>query len=85
MHEYFLLIGGAVIVIIAFGLDHIRFLLEHYSLKKIFSFPPQHAFEAYMQTYIPEHFAWGLFAAGSLLILFAILLFIIRNRKHVGH
>lgn len=76
--EWFTLIGGAVIVIIAFSWDYTDFILEKYSFSDIWNIPDSEAILEYATGYIPRSFNWILFSAGNILLISAI--FIIYRR-----
>lgn len=72
--EWFILIAGAIIVVIAFAWDYSSYILETYSLSDIWNMPRDGSLLEYATAYIPRTFNWWLFTAGNLIIVSAILM-----------
>lgn len=78
--EWILLIAGSVILIVAFTWDYGAFILEHYSLSKVFSVPSNDLMKLSYE-YVPRTFNWFLFWLGEIVILTGIGMFWKRNRS----
>ncbi|MFO7658180.1 MAG: hypothetical protein R6W78_14060 [Bacteroidales bacterium] len=79
--EWFLLITGSLILILAFIWDYSKFILSHFSISEIFSLPDSKPLFDMGLQYIPQSFNWFLFFTGELIILAGIALFFIRINK----
>lgn len=79
--EWYILIAGAVVVIIAFTWDYSGYILEKYSLSDIWNIPRDSSVLEYAYGYIPRKFNWWLFTAGNLVIVSAIVLIYRRLRS----
>jgi hypothetical protein len=79
--EWVFLISGAVTVIVSFIEDYV-----HYSITNGFDFwkTGNEVSSAFFH-YVPEKFNWGLFAAGELLNLIGIAIFIRREKGLIVH
>jgi hypothetical protein len=64
---------GAGIVFISFITDYSRFILEHYSLKELWSVPSRKALYDLSLQYIPSQFPWIIFGAGIVMLLVSAL------------
>lgn len=76
--EWLLLIAGSLGVILSYTEEYARFLLQKFTFGEIFSFPANSQVTAYAYHFIPQHFSWGLYGAGELLML-AVLFFYVRR------
>ncbi|MEZ5083489.1 MAG: hypothetical protein R2750_08575 [Bacteroidales bacterium] len=79
--EWLFLIIGSLTVIISYTEDYVSFMQRRFSFWELIS--PKNNYEV-MQlatAYIPESFAWGIFIAGEIFILLAVLHFFLRNKK----
>jgi hypothetical protein len=81
--EWFLLVLGSFIVIIAYTRPYTEYLLAHYSFTEILHFRGNKSLEQYAAQFIPARFSWVLFSAGQCLFFWAITGMIRRmKRKH---
>jgi hypothetical protein len=83
-YEYLLLMAGALILIIAFGWDYSRFILEHLSFSDILNLPDNQPLFDLAISYIPRQFNWVLFIAGSIPIIISLVILscrLIRNLR----
>jgi hypothetical protein len=69
--EWVLLIGGSLIVIIAFCWDYSRFILKEYSFSEVFTVPQDALFDLSLE-YIPVSFNWWLYFLGIIVIISGI-------------
>jgi hypothetical protein len=69
--EWVLLIGGSLIVIIAFCWDYSRFILKEYSFLEVFTVPQDALFDLSLE-YIPVSFNWWLYFLGIIVIISGI-------------
>lgn len=76
--EWGLIIGGAVIIFIAFIWDHSRIIIKEGFLGEYFNLLNNPRFNQVMAQYKPEFFIWPLFILGEIVILSVISLMIIR-------
>lgn len=79
--EWIILTAGALVVIMAFTWDYSAYILEGYSIADIWNLPLNGSLLEYASGYIPRRFNWGLFSAGVLIIVYAILALGLRLRK----
>jgi hypothetical protein len=77
--EWLLLIAGALIVIVSYTEDYVSFMLEKFSFGAIFDPSKSDDLMDSATGYIPERFAWWIFAIGETLILSGVWLF---HRRH---
>jgi hypothetical protein len=79
--EWFLLINGSIIMVIAFMWDYNAYLLKYYAFNEIFRnlYNPQLLKIA--SDYVPLYFNWWFWGIGEVIILIAIISFIIRNLR----
>ncbi|MGB9745889.1 MAG: hypothetical protein ACPLXM_03060 [Bacteroidales bacterium] len=68
-----LMFAGAGTVFVSFIADYSRFILEHYSLKELWSLPSQKALYDLSLQYMPAHFPWVVFGAGAVLLLLSAI------------
>lgn len=66
--EWYLLISGAIILIIAFTWDYSRFIISHYSISELWNLPDNQPFFDLATQYIPEKFNWWIFSLGGIVI-----------------
>jgi len=78
LSEWVLIIGGAVIVFIAFIWDHSRIIIREGFLGEYFNLLDNPRFIRVMAQYRPVYFIWPLFILGEIIILSGISLMIIR-------
>ncbi|MGM0463561.1 MAG: hypothetical protein ACQEQW_02770 [Bacteroidota bacterium] len=78
--EWLILIAGALVVIMAFTWDYSVYILEEYSIADLWNLPLKGSLLEYAYGYIPRCFNWGLFTAGVLIIVYAILALSLRFR-----
>ncbi|UCH98802.1 MAG: hypothetical protein JSV88_32365 [Candidatus Aminicenantes bacterium] len=79
--EWGLIIGGAVIIFIAFIWDHSRIIIREGLLGEYFNLLNNPRFNQIMAQYKPEYFAWPLFILGEIIILSGITLMVIRTKR----
>ena len=78
LSEWGLIIGGAVIIFIAFIWDHSRIIINEGFLGEYFNLLDNPLFNQVMAQYKPGYFIWPLFIFGEIIILSGISLIIIR-------
>ena len=78
--SWVLLIGGSLVMIIAFTWDYSGFVLEKMSFKDIWTLPESQV-HAMVHEYIPRNFNWILFTLGELVILSGICVFWRKSRS----
>jgi hypothetical protein len=78
--EWFFLVSGSLILILAFIWDYTAFMLEHYSFGAVLAVSTHDLMKLSYQ-YIPRTFHWGLFCLAEIIILAGIGMFWKRNRK----
>jgi hypothetical protein len=76
--EWGFIIGGAVIIFIAFIWDHTRIIIKEGFLGEYFNLLDNPRFIQVMAQYKPEYFIWPLFILGEMIILSGISLITIR-------
>ena len=76
--EWTPIIGGAVIIFIAFIWDHSRLIIKEGFLGEYFNLLDNPRFNQVMAQYKPEYFIWPLFILGEMIILSGISLMTIR-------
>lgn len=70
--EWLIFAIGSLVLITAFTWDYSAYILEHYSLKEIWSVPDKNAFYSTAGAYVPRQFNWFLFVLGEGVILAGI-------------
>jgi len=81
LHEWMILIIGALIVIIAFCKDFYLYMTTHFpTVPGTHLFFSKHTFE-YASQYVPVRFDRMLFLFGCAVICLAIVMYVVRNRK----
>lgn len=80
-HELLLLFVGAAFIFFTFIFDFGKIIIQGDFLKEIGSLPEDPEFNAILTTFIPDHYKWGLFSVGILIILISISFFIKRSHK----
>jgi len=76
--EWGFIIGGAVVIFIAFIWDHSRIIIKEGFLGEYFNLLDNPRFIRVMAQYKPEYFIWPLFILGEIIILSGISLMTIR-------
>lgn len=79
--EWGLIIGGAVIIFIAFIWDHSRIIIREGFLGDYFNLLNNPRFSQVMAQYKPKYFIWSLFILGEIIILSGISLITIRTTR----
>jgi hypothetical protein len=79
--EWGLIIGGAVIIFIAFIWDHSRIIIKEGFLGDYFNLLDNPRFNRVMAQYKPGYFSWPLFILGEMIILSGISLMIMRIKR----
>jgi hypothetical protein len=79
--EWFGLIIGSLILIIAFVYDYASFILKEYSFSELFILPDKSSLYNTANKYIPNKFNWVLFIIGQSLILINIAILFMRLRR----
>lgn len=79
--EWILLIIGSVIIIISYVNDYLDYILAEFSLSDLFRAINNMAIMEYASGYVPISFSWWIFIIGELLLIFAIGMFYLRNKK----
>lgn len=74
LHEWGLIISGAVIIFISFILNYTHLLIRGGYLNELSSLITNEDFINDLTSYIPEDFRWGIFLLGEVLIISALLL-----------
>ncbi|PKP10318.1 MAG: hypothetical protein CVU09_07970 [Bacteroidetes bacterium HGW-Bacteroidetes-4] len=78
-HEWLALVTGSLVVIVSFTLAYVQFMLSRFSWVE-FLLPNAKVTEQAL-LFVPQHFHWGLFSAGVLIIAFGLAVFIFRTKK----
>ncbi len=81
--EWILLVCGALLVVLSFIWDYSGFILEHSSLREIWTVPRDTLFDISL-SYIPRRFNWWLFIVAELLLLFTTGLIYRRLKRHTS-
>ncbi len=79
--EWGLFVAGSVVVIVSYTYDYVKYMLAQFGFSRLFDHKFQKEITEYSSLYIPEHFGWGIYLAGELLIILGIFLFVSRNLK----
>jgi len=79
--EWLLLILGSVIIIISYVKDYLDYILTEFALWDLFIAASNIAIMEYASGYVPISFSWWIFIIGELLLIFAIVMFYLRNKK----
>ncbi len=79
--EWFLLIAGSVITIIAYTSDYLIFMLQKFPMVKIITISPEVVVQEYASGYVPDHFNWVLFSVAEILFIAALMTYSLRYRK----
>jgi hypothetical protein len=74
------LIAGSIIVVVAYITDYMQHMLATFSFGELLKISDPRLMEA-AQQYIPGKFPWLLFLAGSMVIFFTIIQYILRLKK----
>lgn len=82
--EWGLIIGGAVIIFIAFIRDHSRIIIREGFLGDYFNLLDNPRFNQVMAQYKPGYFIWPLFILGEIIILSGITLMVIRIKRIIN-
>jgi len=88
--EWILLILGSLILITAFILDYLSFILRHFNFADLWKVAERERIFQTAMDYVPARFPWGLFLAGELIIILIIILYyrriknIARSQKSSG-
>ena len=75
-----ILIAGAVVVFLSFITDYTRFILHNFTFRELWSLPSKQALFDLSLQYIPFSFPWMIFAAGSAVVIAAIIRIYKENR-----
>jgi hypothetical protein len=81
LYEWGLIIGGAVIIFIAFIWDHSRIIIREGLLGDYFNLLNNSRYSQVMAQYKPGYFIWSLFILGEIIILSGISLMTIRTAR----
>jgi len=73
--EWIYLIAGSIVAILSFTIDYLQAHITQGSFSNQ---------KAMINSYIPDHFSWPLFVAGTLLIVYGITLYITRNSRQTS-
>lgn len=79
IREWFLMIGGAIVVILAFCWDYSAYILSNHSAGKLWSFSEKDLFDLSIQ-YVPKSFNYPIFYSGIILILISMISMWLRSR-----
>ncbi len=79
-----LAIIGSVIIIFSFCLDYSRYILDHFTIKELWSLPDKEALFNLEISYVPRSFNWWIFFMGEGIILSGIVFFVKKSytKKH---
>ena len=80
--EWILLIAGSIIIILAYTLPYIAYMLDRYSFSEILHFNRNTKLLAYSAAFIPVSFNWLIFTLGQILFFWSILHIKIRMKHH---
>lgn len=78
-YELSLIITGAMVIIFTFIYDFGKIIIKGNFLKKLISLPNDPDFLGILSKFIPDHFKWGLFSVGIIIILVSITLIMKRS------
>ncbi len=70
--EWLLMIGGALVIVLSFVLDHARYVLQDHSIGALFTFSHEKLMEV-SGDYVPRHFDLRVYLAGLLISLLGIV------------
>jgi hypothetical protein len=73
--EWLLLISGSGFLIIAFTWDYSRFILEHFSIKELWSLRDTETLYNTAMAYIPISFNWSIFTSGEIVLFVTIFIY----------
>ncbi|MEI6124460.1 MAG: hypothetical protein WCQ95_12620 [Bacteroidota bacterium] len=75
-----LLLLGSVVIVVAYTMEYAQFMLQRFSMAQLWNSSYQTVAMEYATTYVPQRFAWGVFAVGEVMHLVAICLVWKRKR-----
>lgn len=79
IHELSLLILGALVILFTFMFDFGKIIIRGDFLGKLVSLPENPDFLAILTTFVPNHYSWGIFTLGIIIILFSLIIMIKRS------
>ncbi|MCF8234194.1 MAG: hypothetical protein K9G67_09925 [Bacteroidales bacterium] len=83
-HEWILLILGSLVLIINYMEDYASFMLRKFTIMELFASENLSEIVRLSGEYVPRHFSWLWFWVGQLIILAAVIIFSIRNRREAA-
>lgn len=82
--EWVLLVGGSVILILAFTWDYGSYILQEFSFRSLWNMPDVKPLLSYATAYVPVSFPWVIFTIACMVILSAIVLYALRVNRTTG-
>jgi hypothetical protein len=82
--EWFLLIGGSLIILASYTEECIRFITGHFRLADILTASGNSEIMHYVSGFVPHHFNWYLFSTGVVLQMAAIISYAVRTGMTVS-
>lgn len=79
--EWFLLLTGSAITLVAYTYDYLAYMLDKFPLSKILSLTPEAGIGKYAALYMPGHFNWILFTIAEILFIIALTTYFLKYRK----
>jgi len=79
VREWIILVGGAVIIFVAFVLDYFKFFFAHYNKYEHLEFQEQ--LEILTREYQPDSFNWPVYIIGVLVLISSVVLIYKTNSK----
>lgn len=79
--EWFMLISGAIVLIVSFVWDYSGFILDNYSFSELLNLPGSESFFDLSTRYIPGKFNYYIYFTGIIIISLAIVVYYKRMRK----
>ena len=83
--ELLLMISGACIILFTFIYDFGRLIIKGGFMKDLLTLPENPRFLSVLTVFIPQHYKWGLFFAGLIIILISVSLIIKRSFNTYNH
>ncbi|MGE4289800.1 MAG: hypothetical protein AB7E36_14035 [Salinivirgaceae bacterium] len=77
--EWLAFIAGSLVVIVSFTLAYVQFMLSRFSWAELLL--PNAKVMEHALLFVPQHFHWGIFTAGVLIIAYGLAAFILRLNK----
>jgi len=79
--EWLLLLAGSLFILYTFLYDYGKLIIANGFLPNFFELAADEEFKEIVLQYVPAYYNWSLFVVGMLLIITAVILLCIRNKK----